>query len=172
MNITGVLYTTKLARFYFNKQIDSEERDRCLILQGSIASYIDQPGVLQYNASKFALRGMMRTLRRTAHLDGIRVNLIAPWYIRTDIIGEVTTKSLDNNDVPFAETADAANAALRIASDQTIAGHALAIVPRKYVPNGFVDLDYDDYDEGELLDELTRACLAGSLFLAKQQSAP
>lgn len=79
-NLTGVLYTAKLALFYFPKQLeDAEHRDRSLIITGSMASFMDHPSYPQYNASKWGVRGLMRSLRRTGPDENIRVNLIAPW---------------------------------------------------------------------------------------------
>lgn len=79
VNLNGVVYTTKLALHYFSRLPDERSRDRCLILQGSIAGFVDQPGSPQYNAAKYGLRGMMRSLRRVSAQNGVRVNYIAPW---------------------------------------------------------------------------------------------
>ena len=81
VNLTGVLLTTKLALWYFQKQnADGPKRERCLVLQSSMAGYVDLQGITQYTTSKFGVRGLMRGLRRTEGANGIRVNLIAPWY--------------------------------------------------------------------------------------------
>jgi NAD(P)-dependent dehydrogenase (short-subunit alcohol dehydrogenase family) len=79
INLIGVFYTAKLAMHYFRVQPEGENRDRCLIIKGSLAGFLDQPGTPQYNASKFGGRGLMRSLRRTSWQQGIRVNYIAPW---------------------------------------------------------------------------------------------
>lgn len=81
VNLIGMAYTIKLAMHYFRRQPEDSSRDRCLILKGSIAAYADQPGSPQYNASKWGARGLMRNFRRTAWREGIRVNLVAPWYV-------------------------------------------------------------------------------------------
>lgn len=79
LNLTGVLYTAKLAIHYFRRQPLDAARDRCLILKSSLAGYVDLPGSIQYNASKFGVRGLMRSLRRSTWSESIRVNLVAPW---------------------------------------------------------------------------------------------
>jgi NAD(P)-dependent dehydrogenase (short-subunit alcohol dehydrogenase family) len=79
INLTGLLYTVKLAFHYFRRQPVDSARDRCLILKSSLAGYVDLPGSIQYNASKFGVRGVMRSLRRTSWKENIRVNLVAPW---------------------------------------------------------------------------------------------
>ena len=82
VNIVGVLFTTKLALWYFRKQNTSgAKKDQCLVLQGSVTGYVDIHGAPQYTASKFAIRGLMRSLRQSEQEYGIRVNLIAPWYV-------------------------------------------------------------------------------------------
>lgn len=80
INLVGVIYTLKLALHYFCAQPEADSRDRCFIFKGSIAGLLDQPGSWQYSTSKFGLRGLMRTVRRTSWSEGIRVNLVAPWY--------------------------------------------------------------------------------------------
>lgn len=80
INFIGVLYTIKLALHYFRRQHEKNSQiDQVLILQGSLAGYIDLPGSIQYAGSKYALRGIMRNLRRTGWTFGMRVNYIAPW---------------------------------------------------------------------------------------------
>lgn len=79
VNLKGMLYTAKLAIHYFRRQPLDASRDRCLILKSSLAGYVDLPGSIQYNASKFGVRGIMASLRRTTWEQSIRVNLVAPW---------------------------------------------------------------------------------------------
>jgi NAD(P)-dependent dehydrogenase (short-subunit alcohol dehydrogenase family) len=79
INLVGVLYTAKLAMHYFRRQPESAPRDRCLIIKGSLAGYVDQPGSPQYMISKWGGRALMRCLRRTTWMQGIRVNYVAPW---------------------------------------------------------------------------------------------
>lgn len=79
VNLKGLLYTTKLATHYFRRfQNRDGDSDRCLILKGSMAGFIDWPKALQYPASKAAVRTLMKCLRRTVWKDGIRVNVVAP----------------------------------------------------------------------------------------------
>lgn len=39
----GTLYTWKLAVHYFRKQPDTDARDRCFIITGSMVAWIDSP---------------------------------------------------------------------------------------------------------------------------------
>lgn len=43
VNLKGSFYTWKLAVHYFRKQSESEERDRCFIITGSMVAWIDSP---------------------------------------------------------------------------------------------------------------------------------
>lgn len=84
VNLNGVLYTAKLALFYFRRQFSkdpSKNPQTSLVLQSSLAGFMDFPSLVEYNTSKFAVRGLMRSLRRTECRFGTRVNLLAPWYI-------------------------------------------------------------------------------------------
>lgn len=43
VNLDGTLYTWKLATHYFRKQAESDERDRCFTITGSMVAWIDSP---------------------------------------------------------------------------------------------------------------------------------
>jgi NAD(P)-dependent dehydrogenase (short-subunit alcohol dehydrogenase family) len=83
VNLYGTMYTVKLALHYFVKQNGAEvspsQEDTCLVLIGSGAAYFDVPRTPQYCSSKWAMRGIMHALRRTAFYYGSRVNMISPW---------------------------------------------------------------------------------------------
>jgi NAD(P)-dependent dehydrogenase (short-subunit alcohol dehydrogenase family) len=125
INLTGLLYTTKLAMHYFRRQPVDEDRDRCLIIKASLAGYIDMPNSPQYAASKFGGRGLMRSLRRTSWAESIRVNLVAPWIIATPIVPSDIAELLVAAGTEFALEEDAAKAMLRIASDRSLNGKLL-----------------------------------------------
>jgi NAD(P)-dependent dehydrogenase (short-subunit alcohol dehydrogenase family) len=81
-NCIGATYTTNLAMHWLSRQPKTGPGEKCVILTGSVASYLDQPGSPQYNVAKWGVRGLMRCLRRTSHQSGIRINMIAPWYVK------------------------------------------------------------------------------------------
>jgi hypothetical protein len=43
VNLDGTFYTWKLAVHYFRQQPDSDDRDRCFIITGSMVAWIDSP---------------------------------------------------------------------------------------------------------------------------------
>ncbi|KAK9325350.1 hypothetical protein V1517DRAFT_363615, partial [Lipomyces orientalis] len=62
----------------------STQDDTCLILIGSGAAFLDYPRTPQYCATKWAMRRIMHSLRRTAFNYGSCVNVISPWYANLD----------------------------------------------------------------------------------------
>ncbi|KAK5444212.1 hypothetical protein LTS15_010565 [Exophiala xenobiotica] len=159
INLTGLLYTVKLAIHYFRRQAIDASRDRCLILKCSLAGYIDVPGSIQYNTSKYGVRGVMRCLRRTSWQEAIRVNLVAPCYIQTPILPPKVQEYLIGNGVGFALVEDCCRAMLLIASDKSINGRGLGVVSRSHFSAGYMDLDLDDYKKGTLFDEWQKIVL-------------
>lgn len=125
VDLIGNMYTIKLALHYLRRQHSLNKdstQDTCLILQGSLAGYLDLPGALQYAASKYGLRGVMKSLRRTEGYHNVRVNYIAPWFIRTPIMSEVVVNKLSESGIEFATVEDAAAGLLRIVSDPKVHG--------------------------------------------------
>ncbi|KAK3075737.1 hypothetical protein LTR53_000675 [Teratosphaeriaceae sp. CCFEE 6253] len=147
----GPLYTAKLALHYLARQPEGEGRDRCLIMTASLAGYLGLPGAPQYNGAKFAVRGYMNSLRLTAPGKGVRVNVLAPWFIKTAIMSQPVINKLEELKVDFAQIEDASSAVLHLASDTSLNGRALAVVARKVDPRGYMDLREDDFREGEFL---------------------
>ncbi|KAJ6186422.1 Short-chain dehydrogenase/reductase SDR [Penicillium mononematosum] len=158
VNIRGVLYTAKLAAHYFIRQNGTEasekQEDSSLVLIGSGAAFLDCPRSPQYSASKWAMRGIMHSLRRTAHFYGSRVNIISPWYVKTNILSEDVFNHVSNVGVEFAKAEDAGQCLLRILGDVNINGHSLFVSGRKWAPNGYLDLDLEDYPQNALIQEI------------------
>ncbi|OJJ62618.1 hypothetical protein ASPSYDRAFT_196420 [Aspergillus sydowii CBS 593.65] len=147
VNMDGTFYTWKLAVHYFRKQPDSEERDRCFIITGSMVAYIDSPGNWEYTATKHGLRGFMKTARRSSWEQGIRINYVAPRWIKSAIRTKEYESWLIENGIEFGEQADCAGAMMRIACDRQINGRSLMITPRTKSEQGFVDVDKEDYSD-------------------------
>lgn len=79
IDLIGVIYTLKLARHYFMKHPLDVHHDRCFIVNASLVGFLDVPGIPQYMASKWGCRALMRCVRRTTVVDGVRMNLTGPW---------------------------------------------------------------------------------------------
>ncbi|KAH8682079.1 hypothetical protein BX600DRAFT_521495 [Xylariales sp. PMI_506] len=145
VNLDGTLYTWKLAVHYFRKQPDVPERDRCFIITGSMVAWIDSPGNWEYTATKYGLHGFVRTARRSSFEQGIRINYVAPCWIKSAIRTAEYEKWLVDRGISFGEQIDVANCMMRIACDKDINGRSLMITPRSIAKEGFMDIDRDDY---------------------------
>ncbi|KAF5541713.1 15-hydroxyprostaglandin dehydrogenase [Fusarium mexicanum] len=159
VNLKGALYTSKLAMHYFVSQngteVNEDQEDTCLILISSGAGFLDVPRSPEYSSTKWAVRGIMHALRRTSFYYGSRVNVIAPWYIRTGILSKDQFDQVENSGVEFATAEDAGECALRILSDTSINGRTLFVCARKWAPRGYTDLNIEDYPES-LIQEIQK----------------
>ncbi|KAH7395530.1 short chain dehydrogenase/ reductase [Cadophora sp. MPI-SDFR-AT-0126] len=159
VNILGTMYSWKLAAHYFRKQPDTEDRDRCFIITGSMGSYTDSPGSWEYTASKHAVKGLMRTVRRSCWSQGIRINVLAPYWVKSAIRSPEMEAFLLGHGVQMALPEDCVAAMMRLACDRTINGHSLIIIGEKECKGGYRDAESDDHTEGffkEVQDRLGR----------------
>src|SRR5438045_3873521 len=85
-------------------------------------------------------------------------------YIKTPLTAPFED-TLASQGIKYALSEDACDAMLRIASDSTINGRALAILPRENVPEGYMDFAQDDTDPRTLVRDLEDACV-GLNFLS------
>jgi NAD(P)-dependent dehydrogenase (short-subunit alcohol dehydrogenase family) len=121
-------------------------------------------GNWEYTGTKYALRGFMRTVRRSSHEQSIRINYVAPCWIKSAIRTAEYEKWLVDRGVEFGEQKDVSSCMLRIATDRsingeykrfhdfsevlmTITGRSLMITPRSIAKEGFVDIDREDYKD-------------------------
>jgi len=143
VNLTGVLYTTHLACFWLPKNpgsspcsVDAKPstdspRDRHLLLLGSIASLAPIAIQPQYCTAKHAVLGLFRSLRVTSGLQGIRVNLLCPYFIDTPIVTASVRFILAGGAVGQVE--DVVDAGTRFVADSRILGRALCVGPKMHV---------------------------------------
>jgi NAD(P)-dependent dehydrogenase (short-subunit alcohol dehydrogenase family) len=93
----------------------------------SMASRYGIPKVISYTASKSAVEGMTRALAVECAPFGIRVNCIAPGFIKTKMSSEALENDPDRKHRVLSRTpmgrlgepADVAHAALFLASEQS-----------------------------------------------------
>ena len=125
VNLIGVYYSAVLALHYFHRmnmeQTTTPTISRQIIFISSMAGYSDVPMATAYNSSKFGVRGMFKSIRRSIDPHGghIRVNLLAPWWIRTPMAENIIKRM--GVKVP-GEVQDVTAAALRFMCDDTILG--------------------------------------------------
>jgi len=149
INLIGVMYTFKLAVHYFRRSPLEAQRDRCFIFGGSLVGYVDNLSSWEYSAAKFGLRGMMRSVRRQCHHQGIRVAYIAPTYVRTVIQSATIYEAMRDKGIEFATVESCLAAAMRVSCDKSINGRSFAIVPYSQAKEGFIDIDEDDFQGGK-----------------------
>ena len=79
-------------------------------------------GNWEYTATKHGLRGFMKTVRRSSWEQGIRINYVAPCWIKSAIRTAEYEKWLIDRGVEFGEQIDVAGCMLRISTDKSING--------------------------------------------------
>ncbi|KAL8295923.1 hypothetical protein RB600_001422 [Gaeumannomyces tritici] len=154
VNLTGVLYSVHLALYWLarnnknntNSDGDRDNRDRHILLIGSASGVFPLPGQPLYCAAKHALTGLFRTLRCTAwrHGDGVRVNMLCPYFIDTPLIPAGGMSLLAG--AGMASLPDVVEAATRLAADRAVRGRALVVGPRIKVLDGGEAVEYVDGD--------------------------
>ena len=139
VNLTGVLYTIHLALYYLPRNPGSTSaspkndpkethRDRHILLLASVAGFISIPNLLLYGASKHAVVGLYRCLSGSAFVHGVRVNLIAPYFIDTPILGATGRAILAGGTIGAVE--DVIEAGTRFVADPRIVGRAVTVGPK------------------------------------------
>ena len=142
VNCTGLMYTAHLAYYYLPRNPGSEPcspdsdpatrvRDRNLILMGSIASLAPISAQPQYGAAKHAVLGLYRSLRCSSHYQGIRINMICPYFIETPIVLPAARVMLAGGGMGTVD--DVVEATTRLVADSRIVGRSIVIGPRAWV---------------------------------------
>ncbi|WLI75125.1 SDR family oxidoreductase [Kosakonia sp. H02] len=105
-----------------------------VVLIGSIADVIGTRGYGVYSASKAALRSFARTWTRELATRGIRVNVVAPGPVDTDMMAAASeeVRNVLTSTIPLgrmAQPEEVANAAFFLASDESryIAGAEICV---------------------------------------------
>lgn len=100
--------------------------DKAITLICSTGAYWPVPTADVYNASKGAVRSLFHTLRGWFADRGIRLNMLAPWLIRTPM-SAVGLDVLQGAGYPVCEPEMVARAAMHLAADRGIAGRVLQV---------------------------------------------
>ncbi|GAA5873811.1 hypothetical protein JCM8547_005952 [Rhodosporidiobolus lusitaniae] len=122
VNVIGAAYTVKLAFFHLTR--NPVKDGKAITILGSMASFFGLPGAPMYSTSKHAVLGMMRSLQYDAAVYNISMNIVNPWFVKTNIFGAVPLLLLAG--IPLA-TVDEVVAAMIAATSKTDA-HAAAFV--------------------------------------------
>jgi len=79
-----------------------KQKEGCIINISSISGIIGLPGQTNYSASKAGIIGFTKALAKEVGAYNIRVNAIAPGFIKTELLNEVKDKEEFLKWVPFA----------------------------------------------------------------------
>ncbi|KAK0632232.1 hypothetical protein B0T14DRAFT_532737 [Immersiella caudata] len=144
VNLTGVMYTSHLALFYLRR--NPEGRDRHLMLISSIAGIAPLPGQTEYTVSKHAVMGLFRAMRGTSWRQGVRVNVLAPYFVETSLLPWQGMALLAGGVV--GEVMDVVDAATRLMADHEIVGRGLVVGPKGVVDTQGIDSLEEEGGEG------------------------
>ena len=135
VNLTGTFFMSKAAlKVMFKKRTGN------IVNISSVVGEMGNAGQANYVASKAGIIGLTKTLAKEFGSRNIRVNAVAPGFVRTAMTDalpqDVKEKALEN--VPlkrFAETQDIAKAVLFLASEDAsyITGHILSVNGGLYI---------------------------------------
>lgn len=119
VNLKSVFNVSKAAVKVFLKQ-----KSGCIVNMASIIGEIGNPGQANYAASKAGVIGLTKTLAKEFASRGIRVNAIAPGFIRTKMTDAIPETARENliKQIPLnrlGEPDDVAKLALFLASDMS-----------------------------------------------------
>jgi NAD(P)-dependent dehydrogenase (short-subunit alcohol dehydrogenase family) len=126
----AIIQTNQTAVFALTREILRTmvaRRSGSIIMISSMAARYGIPKVIGYTASKSAIEGMTRALAVECAPFGIRVNCIAPGFIKTKMSSEALENDPERRRRVLARTpmarlgdpSDVANAALFLASEQS-----------------------------------------------------
>lgn len=137
----SVIRTNLLAVFSLSRECArymTQRKKGSIILISSMTAGVAMDKVVGYSASKTALLGMMRTMAVELAAAHVRVNAIAPGWIRSDMLeralnADIPRKGKILSRIPggqFGRPSDVGNAAVFLASDAS-----------SYISNAFIPVD-------------------------------
>ena len=85
INMHGAFYTLREAARHMVGRAKAGDPGGSLIVCGSLSVFLGVPGMVHYAAAKGALASIMRSMAVELGPFGIRVNMVAPGYIKTDL---------------------------------------------------------------------------------------
>ncbi|KAK9460476.1 uncharacterized protein V1516DRAFT_676747 [Lipomyces oligophaga] len=134
VNLLGTLYFARVALAYLRHQdpqtppVEHGRNDRkSLILVSSVAGFKESPGLFVYQATKHAVLGLMRSMRKYPPItNSVRVNAVCPWMTLTGMVDGIRTRWREAG-LPENAPEDVARIITEIAAEQTLHGEAIYI---------------------------------------------
>ena len=141
VNLIGVYMSTYLALHYFRLKPRHPQPNfkNSLVLISSLTGYMDLPYNTGYATSKYAIRGMFRSIRGQADKVNARVNNVAPGYVLTPLTKKV--HGIDDPSQPSKAT-----------------GFVLPWTPIEHVVEACCRCAVDEGTDGELPERVSFLC--------------
>lgn len=98
-NVLGLMYCT-LAVLPGMKSRKSGH----IVQISSVAGRTARPNIGAYNASKWAVNGFSEALRQEVHMDGIRVTVVEPGVVRTELREHITNAAVREDHEKWASS--------------------------------------------------------------------
>ena len=128
-NLKGSFNTMRHVARYMLKQ-----RSGSIINISSVSGVLGNPGQMNYCASKAGVIGMTKSMAREIASRGVRVNAVAPGFIETEMIDQMTdaAKEAGKAQIPFGrygKTEEIANVVAFLASEKAsyITGQVICV---------------------------------------------
>lgn len=116
VNLTGVLYFTRIAAVYLRQGNEQFTRDKSICLLGSIASFKEQAGLFVYGPTKHGIMGLFRNTRKLLYQNyRIRINMVNPSHVNT-VMGSSVHKLWVDHGLPVNEAHHVAEFVMTLAA--------------------------------------------------------
>lgn len=153
IDLKSVVTTAHLALHYFRKS--AAGGTRCLILNASIASLYPVRFCPIYTAAKHGVVGFGKAISKHFYQnDGIRVNMLCPGNVRTNLLKE---EEWDVFDMEWIELAQIVKIVELMLFDETMEGQIIEAAPRNHymIPRmKYNDSNVEKTLEGPIVDSL------------------
>lgn len=132
VNLRAVYNTCFLALHYFRLSRGTSNAFKpSIIFIASLAGYIGYPSSSTYSISKFGIRGLFHSIRDRATREGVRVNLVAPWYVETAMTTRPEFLNSESGALlkytGYAPMGRLVDAVMRFSADENLYGRAAGI---------------------------------------------
>ena len=88
INMHGAFYTLQQGAKHMVARAEAGEPGGSLVFCGSLSMYCGIPGKAQYAAAKAGIGAVIRCMAVEFGKHGIRANIVAPGYVKTEMTGE------------------------------------------------------------------------------------